>query len=69
MTDCYAIKWRYDLNNSKSGIVISGGTKSHHFDSMKNHEWLIGETKMEELYQYSTVRTLVSLRITLAHFL
>ena len=62
----YGIKWRYDFNHSKSGVVTFGETKPHHFVSLKNREWLLGGTKVEELYEYK--RTLVSLRITLAHF-
>ena len=29
----YGIKWRYDFNHSKSGVVTFGETRSHHFES------------------------------------
>ena len=47
----YGIKWRYDFNHSKCGIVTFGETKSH-FESLKNREWFLGDTKVEELYEY-----------------
>ena len=47
----YGIKWRYDFNHSKSGIVTFGETKLQHFESLKNREWFLGDTKMEELYE------------------
>ena len=46
----YDIKWRYDFNHSKSGE-----TKPHHFVSLKNREWLLGDTKVEELYEYKNL--------------
>ena len=48
----YGIKWRYEFNHSKSGIVTSGEPKPQHFESMKNCEWLLGDTIVDELYQY-----------------
>ena len=49
----YGIEWRYHFNHSKSGVVTFGETKPHHFVSLKNHEWLLGDTKdpkVGELY-------------------
>ena len=54
----YGNKWRYDFNHSKSGVVIFGETKPHHFKSLKNHEWLLGDTKVEELYEYKNLGVL-----------
>ena len=51
----YGIKWRYDFNHSKSGVVTFGETKPHHFVSLKNCEWLLGDTKVEELYEYKNL--------------
>ena len=42
MCNCYGIKWRCDFNHSKSGVVTFGETKPHHFESLKNREWLPG---------------------------
>ena len=54
----YGIKWRYDFNYSKSGVVTFGQTKPHHFESLKNREWLLGDTKVEELYEYKNLGVL-----------
>ena len=40
----YDIKWRYYFNHSKSGVVTFGETEPHHFESLKNREWLLGDT-------------------------
>ena len=48
----YGIKWRYDFSHSKSGVVTFGETKPHYFESLKNREWLLGDTEVEELYEY-----------------
>ena len=48
----YGNKWRYDFNYSKSGIVTFGETKAKHFESLKNRVWFLGDTKLEELYEY-----------------
>ena len=45
----YGIKWRSDFNHSKSGVVTFGETKPHHFESLKNREWLLGDTKVKVL--------------------
>ena len=54
----YGIKQRYDFNHSKSGVVTFGETKPHHFESKKNREWLLGDTKLEELYEYKNLGVL-----------
>ena len=54
----YGIKWRCDLNQSKSGVVTFDETKPHHFESLKNREWPLGDTKAEELYEYKNLGVL-----------
>ena len=54
----YGIKWRYEFNHSKSGIVTFGESKPKHFESMKNHEWLLGDTVVDELYEYKNLGVL-----------
>ena len=51
----YGIKWRYEFNHSKSGIVTFGESKPQHFESMKNREWLLGDTIVDELYEYKNL--------------
>ena len=54
----YGTKWRYDFNHSKSGVVTFGKTKPYHFVSLKNCEWLLDDTKVEELYEYKNLGVL-----------
>ena len=54
----YGIKWRYKFNHSKSGIVTFGESKPQRFESMKNHVWLLGNTTVDELYEYKNLGVL-----------
>ena len=54
----YGIKWRYEFNHSKSGIVTFGESKPQHFESMKNRKWLLGDTIVDELYEYKNLGVL-----------
>ena len=54
----YGIKWRNEFNHSKSGIVTFGESKPQYFESMKNHEWLLGDTIVDELYEYKNLGVL-----------
>ena len=54
----YGIKWRYDFNHSKNGVVTFGETKPHGFESLKNREWPLGDTKVEEPHEYKNLGVL-----------
>ena len=54
----YGINWGYDFNHSKSRIVTFGETKLQHFESLKNRKWFLGDTKVEELYEYKNLGVL-----------
>ena len=54
----YGIKWRYEFNHSKSGIITFGESRPQHFESMKNREWLLGDTTVDELYEYQNLGVL-----------
>ena len=54
----HGIKWRYYFSHSKSGVVTFGETKPQHFESLKNREWFLGDTKVEELYEYKNLGVL-----------
>ena len=54
----YGIKWRYEFNNSKSGIVTSDEPKPQNFESIKNRMWLLGNTIVDELYEYKNLGVL-----------
>ena len=54
----YAFKSRYDFNHSKSGVVTLGETKPQHSESLKNREWPLGDTEVEERYDYKNLGVL-----------
>ena len=51
----YRLKWRYEFNNSKSGVVTFEETESTHFKSMEDRKWLLGESHVDELYEYKNL--------------
>ena len=51
----YVIKWRYEFNDSKSGIVTFVECKTQHFESMKNRVWLLRDTIVDELHEYKNL--------------
>ena len=55
---CYSLKWRYEFNNSKSGVVTFGETKAVHYQSMKTREWILGGNTLDELYEYKNLGVL-----------
>ena len=60
MSICYkcGINWRYEFNDSKSGIVTFVESKPQHFESMKNRAWLLRDTIVDELYEYKNLAVL-----------
>ena len=44
MSYCYSLKWRYEFDNSKIGVVTFGETRVVHCESMKRCEWILGRT-------------------------
>ena len=55
---CYSLKWRYEFNNFKSGVVTFGETKAVHYQSMKTREWILGGDTVDELYEYRNLGVL-----------
>ena len=54
----YSITWRYEFNHTKSGVVTFGETKPIHSRLMKEREWTLGDTKVDELYEYKNLGVL-----------
>ena len=54
MNLCYAysIKWRYEFNHVKSGIVTFGESKTVHSEK---HTWVLGGESVAELYEYKNL--------------
>ena len=58
----YGIKWRYEFNHSKSGLVtLFGESKPQHFESMQNRVWLLWDTIVDEFYEYKNLGVLKKL--------
>ena len=51
----YSIKWRYEFNHIKSGIVTFGECKLAHYENMNEREWLLGDESVDELYEYKNL--------------
>ena len=52
----YSIKWRYEFNHIKSGVVTFGECKLAHYENMNNErEWLLGDESVDELYEYKNL--------------
>ena len=45
----YSIKWRYEFNNLKSGIVTFGETKCVHSEAMKVRNWTLGSESVSDI--------------------
>ena len=48
----YTLKWRYEFNYSKSGVVAFGETRLVHCIAMKELKWILGNDNVKELYEY-----------------
>ena len=57
MNLCYAcsIKWRYEFNHLKSGIVTFGESKRVHSEAMKEHTWVLGGESVAELHEHKNL--------------
>ena len=57
MNLCYAysIKWRYEFNHVKSGIVTFSESKRVHSEAMKERTWVLGGESVAELYEYKNL--------------
>ena len=47
----YSIKWRYEFNHIKSGVVTFGECKLAHYENMNECEWLLANGSVDELYE------------------
>ena len=44
----YVIKWRYEVNHTKNGVVTFGETRPLHSKSMKDPEWTLRDATVNE---------------------
>ena len=54
----YGIKWRYEFNHAKSGVVTFGETKPLNSKSMKECEWMLGDAIANEAHEYKNLGVL-----------
>ena len=54
----YGIKWRYEFDHIKSGVVTFDECKPAHYESMNKREWLLGDESVDELYKYKNLGVL-----------
>ena len=53
--------WRYEFNQSKSGVATFVETKPIHCESMKERGWVLGDDAVEERYEYTNIGVLKKL--------
>ena len=51
----YSIKWQYEFNHIKSGVVTFSECKSAHYENMNEREWLLGNESVDEFYEYKNL--------------
>ena len=54
----YSIKWRYEFNHTKRGVVTFGKSKALHFQSMNEWEWKLGNDIADEVCEYKNLGVL-----------
>ena len=54
----YSIKWTYEFNHTKCGVVIFGESKYTTFQSMKEQVWKLGNDIVDEGYEYKNMGVL-----------
>ena len=54
----YSIKWRYEFNHTKCGVVTFGESKALHFQSMSERKWKLGNDIVDEVCEYKNLGVL-----------
>ena len=54
----YSLRWRYQFNHIKSGVVTFGECKPTHSKLMKERKWLLGHMAVYELCEYKNLGVL-----------
>ena len=54
----YTLKWRYEFNYSKIGVVAFGKMREVHCTAMKECKWILDDDNVEELYEYKNLGAL-----------
>ena len=51
----YSVKWPYEFNHVKSGIVTFGEAKRVHCQSMNERDWVLGDDSIDESYEHKNL--------------
>ena len=51
----YSLKWWYEFNHSKSGVITFGETRLVHCIAMKERKWILCNYNVNELYEYKNL--------------
>ena len=51
----YSLKWRYEFNNIKSGMVTYSESKPSHFSNMQERSWTLSVENVDQLYEYKNL--------------
>ena len=51
----YSVKWRYEFNHVKSGVVTFGEANRVHCQAMNERDWVPGNDSFDELYEYKNL--------------
>ena len=54
----YGKTWRYKFNHTKSGVVTFGETKPIHSQLIRERKWILGESVVDELFEYKSLGVL-----------
>ena len=54
----YSIKWRYECNHIKCGVVTFGESKALHFQSMNEQEWKLENNIVDGVYEHKNLGVL-----------
>ena len=50
-----SLKWQYEFNNIKSGMVTYGESKPSYFGNMQKKSWTLCVENVDELYEYENL--------------
>ena len=53
-----SIKWRYEFNHTKCGVVTFDESKALHFQSISEREWKLGNDTVDEVCEYKNLGVL-----------
>ena len=54
----YGKKWRHEFNHTENGVVTFSETKPIHYQLMRESEWMLGDSVVDELFEYKNLGVL-----------